>query len=349
MIENRPAALLADPAYTNLPGLPFGLDLSGIPEWIKVSILFLGGVQPITGATAKAANGILSDTPTATAGELALFRERGTRFQLVFVVVSVARFFDIEGLPHGIPYALTLMPATKRGRVSEVGVDYVEKIDLSAIVARDHPIYLGFDPFAGDWDIWGHADVLMTDQPRDGFPDEIGLVYDQFYLATKYDPDDVLSTPMLENDRANRKYIKHRQNLLFRPFTDTRPRRIWGAESPIELFLFQALLQRGYSPTLQMLFFSDGSIFPSLYHFWSDSQAEEVPEMITEADMYFEDHKVAVFCDSTAHHRGRKAAQKDARISERLAEIGVRSVRVPGSLIVRDIQAAAELVVAALA
>src|SRR5690349_16251392 len=121
-----------------LPGLPFGLDLTTVPEWIKTSILALGGVQPITGAMANAAKGVLSDKPTP--GELALFRERGTRFQLVFVVVSVAKFVDVDGVPHGIPYALSLMPATKRGRVSEVGVDYVEQIDLSAIVARDHPV-----------------------------------------------------------------------------------------------------------------------------------------------------------------------------------------------------------------
>lgn len=345
MIENRPASLLADPAFTTLPGLPFDLDLSAVPEWIKMSILFLGGVQPITGAMADAAGGMLSDTPTA--GELALFRQRGTRFQLVFVVVSIAKFVDIDGVPHGIPYALSLMPATKRGGVSEVGVEFVERIDLSAMIARDRPVYVGFDPFTGEWNGWGGVEIFMS-EPKAGFPDELGIVYDQYYLATEYDPEDVLGVDMLENERANRKYLKHRQNLLFRPFTDTSARRIWGAESPIELFLFQALLQRGLVPTLQMLFFSDGTMFPSLYHFWADSNAEEIPEMITEADMYFEEHRLAVFCDSTAHHRGAKAAQKDARVSERLAAIGVRSVRVPGALIVRDLQAAADLVVAAI-
>jgi hypothetical protein len=347
VIQNRPASLLADPSFTTLPGLPVGLDLSRVPEWIKLSILFLGGVQPITGAMADAARGLLSDEPTLR--ELALFRERGTRFQIVFVVVSVATFIDCDGVPHGVPYALSLMPASKRGRVSLVGVEFIEQINLTAVVARDHPVYVGFDPFTGEWQGWGGIDIFMTDQPRAGFPDELGFVYDQFFLATEYDPDDVLGMEMLENEQANRKYLKHRQNLLFRPFADTRARRIWGAESPIELFLFQALLQRGLSPTLQMLFFSDGSVFPSLYHFWADSKAEEVPEMITEADMYFEEHRLAVFCDSTRHHRGGKAAQKDALISARLAAIDVRALRIPGALIVRDLQAAANLVTAAIA
>lgn len=342
MIRNRPASLLADPGYTTLPALPIALDLAAVPKWIKASILTLGGVQPITGAMAKAAGGELQDQPSA--GELALFRESGTRFQLVFVVASVAKFVTLDGVSHGVPYALSLQPATKRGKVSEVGVDYVEKINLSDAVARTQPAYTGFDPFTGEWQAWGAIDIFLSDQTREGFPDELGLVYDQFFLATAYDPDDVLDVDMLANDRANRKYRRHRQNLMFRPFTDTRARRIWGAESPIELFLFQALLQRGLSPSLQMLFFSDGTVFPSLYHFWANASPEEVPELITEVDMYFPEQRLAVFCDSNRHHRGAKAAQKDALVSERLAAIGVRTVRVPGPLIVRNLQAATDLV-----
>lgn len=342
MIRNRPASLLSDPAYAALPALPIALDLAAVPEWIKASILTLGGVQPITGAMARAAGGELHDQPSA--GELALFRDSGTRFQLVFVVVSVAKFIDVDGVPHGVPYALSLQPATKRGKVSEVGVDYVEKINLTEVVARTQPAYTGFNPFTGEWQAWGAIDIFMSNAPRRGFPDELGLVYDQFFLAMDYDPEDVLEVDMLANERANRKYRRHRQNLMFRPFTDTRARRIWGAESPIELFLFQALLQRGLSPSLQMLFFSDGSVFPSLYHFWADASAEEIPELITEADMYFPEQRLAVFCDSNRHHRGAKAAQKDSLVSERLAAIGVRAVRVPGPLIVRDLQAAADLV-----
>jgi very-short-patch-repair endonuclease len=70
--------------------------------------------------------------------------------------------------------------------------------------------------------------------------------------------------------------------------------------------------------------------------------------MITVADMYFSDQRLAVFCDSTAHHRGAKAILKDARVSERLAQIGIRTVRVPGALIVRDLAAAADMVTQAL-
>ena len=50
MIENRPASLLADPAYGILPKLPFALDWSSVPELIRVATLDLGGIQPVTKA-----------------------------------------------------------------------------------------------------------------------------------------------------------------------------------------------------------------------------------------------------------------------------------------------------------
>jgi hypothetical protein len=64
--------------------------------------------------------------------------------------------------------------------------------------------------------------------------------------------------------------------------------------------------------------------------------------------MYFPDGKVAVFCDSAKHHGRAKERAKDAAIDARLAKIDVASVRVPGPLIVSDLKAAADVVMAAL-
>jgi hypothetical protein len=123
---------------------------------------------------------------------------------------------------------------------------------------------------------------------------------------------------------------------------------VWGAQSPIELFLFQELLGRGLSPILQVIMFDDGSIHPSLYDLWRDLELRHAPGHITEPDMYFPERKVAVFCDSAKHHIRTKEKAKDGAIDERLAKIGVASVRVPGPLIVKDLKAAADLVSAAL-
>jgi hypothetical protein len=137
-------------------------------------------------------------------------------------------------------------------------------------------------------------------------------------------------------------------NLFFTPFQNVEARKVWSAESPIELFLIQELARRGLFPQVQMLIMGDGSTFPSLYDLWKDIEFRHMPGLLTEADLFFPHQRVAVFCDSTRHHRGRKAREKDAAISERLRALSIASVRVPGGTIVRDLKAAADLVGSAL-
>ncbi|WP_254027896.1 very short patch repair endonuclease [Mesorhizobium ventifaucium] len=132
------------------------------------------------------------------------------------------------------------------------------------------------------------------------------------------------------------------------PFTKVESRRVWGAESAIELFLFQELLYRGLAPLLQVLFYDDGSFYPSLYHLWRDIEFRHTPGMITEADMFFPNERVAVFCDSTKHHRGAKNAAKDRAVNQRLEAVGIRVARVPGAVIASDLGAAADMVTDAL-
>ena len=79
MIDNRPAYLLEDPNYAVIPALPIGLELGTVPDWVKLSMLHLGGVQPITGEMMEAAGFVLEDRPSD--GEIELYRRKGTRFQ----------------------------------------------------------------------------------------------------------------------------------------------------------------------------------------------------------------------------------------------------------------------------
>jgi hypothetical protein len=56
---------------------------------------------------------------------------------------------------------------------------------------------------------------------------------------------------------------------------------------------------------------SDG--YPSLYDLWNeDVEFRHTTGLISECDMFFPDEKIAVFCDSTRHHRGQKVQEKDA-------------------------------------
>lgn len=344
MFDNRPAYLTADPAYSRLPELPLALDLDPVPDLIKLSLLHLGGVQPITGAMVAAAGGVLEDAPSE--GEIELFRAAGTRFQTVMVVVNVAAFRIVDGVSVGTPYAVSLVPADKRGIVSEVGIDFVEKVNLEAHLQQREPVFLDLNPFTGAWGMWG--DISLLDPPRAGWPDGIGLVTDMFYLQRDFDPDDVLMPDLgLPRGRAARRYRRHRSRKLYAPFDILEARRIWGADSPIELFLLQGLLREGLSPELQILLYEDGSVFPSFYDLMVAEMVDE-PGLITEADMYFPDRRVAVFCDSRQHHRGRRARERDRAIDERLRAVGVTPVRVSGPAIVNDLEAAVRMVLDAV-
>ncbi|POR49337.1 hypothetical protein [Bosea psychrotolerans] len=346
MIDNRPRYLTDDPAYPAIPPLPIGLNLGTVPDGIKFSMLHLGGVQPLTGAMAEAAGFQLEDRPSA--GELALYRQNQTRFQMISVVTSIAAFRKEGGVNVGVPYAISLVPASKRDVVSNVGVEYVEKIDLNVALQKQEPCYVDFNPFTGTWAAWGPVGLLLGEKPWATFPDGIGLVTDMYYLQHGFDPEDTLAVNFgIDDTKLWQKYHRHFTKLMFTPFEGLRARRVWGAESPIELFLLQALLRENLTPNLQMLFYEDGSNHPSIYDLWRQVDGE-TPGLITEADMYFPEERLAVFCDSTRHHRGRKAAQKDEAISKRLHAVGISSVRVPGSLIVKDLKAATKLVLDAL-
>ena len=348
MIKDRPTHLLNQPDYKKLPAKPFSVNFQALPDLVKESLGPLGGIQPVTGTMSKAANGHLRDIPSE--GEIELFRKADTQFQPIFVVMSIAHLKTEGEAITAAPYALTLIPASKRGAIDLKTVDLVAKLDTQKLLVEMEPCYTGFDPFTGEWSLFGPLSLFLRgEKPYEGFLDELGLVVGQYFLTPQYDPADVLEVSVGLNDpKSEEKYNKHRAKLLYAPFENVRARRLWGAQSPIELFLFQELLRRGLSPILQVLIYEDGAVHASLYNLWRDVEFRHTPGLITEPDMYFPEKKLAVFCDSGKHHRGGKAQAKDAAIDERLKKIGITSVRVPGKLIVSDLKAAADLVSGAL-
>jgi hypothetical protein len=190
MIKNRPASLLADPAYSILPKLPIALDWSSIPELIRVATLDLGGIQPVTKALSEAAGGTLHDKPSDR--EVELFRRRGTNFQLISIVLSCVPAGMVDDVLQVRPFAMTLIPASKRDKVQEATIDLVSKLDVDAWLATE-PMYAGYDPFSGDWSLSGNLSGYM-DGERKGYLDEMGFVMDQFFLATELaEEDEVLA------------------------------------------------------------------------------------------------------------------------------------------------------------
>jgi hypothetical protein len=317
MIDNRPASLLADPAYSILPKLPISLDWSSIPELIRVATLDLGGIQPVTKAMSEAAGGTPHDKPSS--GEVELFRKRGTNFQLISIVLSCVPAGIVGDVLQVKPFAMTLIPASKRDKVQETTVDLVSKLNVDAWLATE-PMYAGYDPFSGDWSLSGNLPGYM-DGERKGHLDEMGFVMDQFFLATELAEDDEVLTMDLKmpSEQMTARYEKHRRKLFFTPFKQVEARRVWGAE--IELFVIQALAKENLYPACQLLIMSDGATFPSWYHLWNDVEFRHTDGLVTEADLFFEKERVAVFCDG-GHHARAKQKAKDAAITEKLAALG---------------------------
>lgn len=336
MIKNRPKSLLDEPAYRTLPKPPLAVDWTSVPELIRASMLDLGGIQPITKAMAEAAGGGIHDKPSE--GEVELFRNRGTKFQLVSVVLSVVPAGEKAGVLQVRPFAVTLIPGSKRGEVSHQNIEFVAKIEMSKWL-ETQPAYAGYDPFAGQWSLFGNLPGYL-DGKRETFLDEFGIVVNQFFLATATAPDEILTTgTRMPSDAMKARYEKHRNKLLFTPFKKVEARRVWGAETPIELFLIQALAKENLFPESQMLIMEDGATFPSWYHLWSDVEFRHSYALVTEADLYFPDKRVAVFCDGGHHARGKQKA-KDAAISAKLQAVGIRPVRIPSTEINLDLQKA---------
>ena len=330
MINNRPKHLEADPTYSTLPPLPIAVDFSPIPDLIRETLAGLRGLQ----------SAFLD-------GYQATEDENGS-CQMISLIASIVGkgYHDEKFL--GVPFALTLLPASKRGNVSHTSPQFCEQLDLERYL-QTSPSYMDFDPFSGTRGLYGSLGLFLSEKPQKGYLDEVGLVVDQYFLQIGGKDDsgrDELED--ITNERLRQKYSRYRDKLLLSPFKKVETRRIWGAESPIELFLIQELARRGLFPQLQMLIFDDGKAFPSWYHLWRDLEFRHSPGLVTEADLFFPELQGAVFCDSSRYHSRPKQREKDERISARLRELGFTPVRVPGKQIVEDVKSAGDLVCKAL-
>ena len=97
-----------------------------------------------------------------------------------------------------------------------------------------------------------------------------------------------------------------------------------------------------------MILCDDGSTYGALYHLWRDRHLYALPGQITNADFYFPEQRLAVFCDSRRFHSRGGDAEKDKAINDRLAAAGFRALRLSGPAIVRDLGACVDAVVRAV-
>lgn len=326
-IDNRPQELFELPYYKELPEKPVKIEMEGaIGDFLAYDIFDLDGVQPLELRHMDANNGLVNVDPSDISIEL--YKKEGVQFQLVFVVVNGYGFKEVNGVLVGKPYNISLQSASKRGELSLVSPEWIEKIDLAKLDQTPR-LYKGFNPFLGAYGlpILGAVDYSNIES------DMLGFVHNMYALAIPFKHREVLSPgiPHLqENAKVRRDYEKYRKNRYFKPFKKIKPRRIWGCDSPIELFLLQALDSIGLNPEMQTIICEDGFTVPTFHKLWENQKSRRRLKTITEADFYFADKKLAVFCDSIAHHSSPEAIKKDAAIDAKLNKIGIHSLRICG-------------------
>jgi len=342
-IENRPKELWGLPNYGCLPHGAFEIDLLGsVGEFIFHDIFDLDGVQPLEKGLIDLSKKYIDGYPIVEVNPseeaIEFYNERGDKFQMISVVICCYALNEKNGRYIGLPYHISLRPAQKRGVPSEVSAEWIDKVDLSKLLDNS-PSYMGYNPFSNAFGFYSAGPDLVN---KDICSDMIGFVYNTYFLALEYDKRDVcdpgLCTSLIGESKAIlNDYRKFRFSRYFKKFENIDPIKIWGCDSPIELFLLQAMNGFNLRPKIQMHIFKDGTTFPSLHAMWEGGRrTKALAKTITEADFFFEEQKVANFCDSVEHHISDASIAKDAAIDDKLAEIGIRSVRVSGKDIVNS-------------
>lgn len=332
-ISNRPKELYEIPYYNGLPNLPIEIEIIGMAgEFFNKDILGLSGVQPIENAHLDTYDEFISMNPSK--GSLEIYKKKGTLFQGVQVIVSAYGFRKIGGILHGKPYNISIFPMSKRGQLTSVDANWIEQIDLESI--NEIPKhYRGFNPFFGSYGFY----VANYSNFSGIESDMIGFVMNTYFLSTSFNPHDI-STPFFPGidmiPQVKNDYRKYRKDWYFKKFDKIKPRKIWGCDSPIELFLLQAMDSLELAPEIQTIITHDGDTIPSLHKLWENSKSRKRIKIITEADFYFPEKKVAIFCDSKQHHSSISAIEKDKKVDDALVKIGIQSIRISGQDIVSN-------------
>ncbi|MFN4500416.1 hypothetical protein ACK3XA_25665 [Klebsiella grimontii] len=332
-ISNRPEVIYNIPFYKNLPNLPVKIDLEGMAgDFLSYDIADLFGLQPIEKDHLDTYGDIITINPSKES--LELYKKRDDSFQMIFLVINAYGFKEIDGVIHCKPYNISLFPASKRGELTSLKSDSIEKLDLE-MDAKVPKFYYGFNPFKGAFGLYfyNHVDYSGIES------DMIGFVNSMFLLSDKYNYHNVMP-PIIKsidnNAQIKADYKRYRKDRYFKKFKKIKPRKIWGCDSPIELFLLQAMDSLGLTPEIQTIITKDGLTIPSLHKLWENSRSRKRLNAITDADFYFPEKKLAVFCDSKEYHSSKESTNKDSSIDKSLAEIGIFSIRIFGKDIVAD-------------
>ena len=346
MIENRPKYLDQIEFYSEFPqGYDMDVDYKHLPPLLNFDFHTLNGILPYTSSRFAfiGKNGTVNDQEGTVVftnpldEEYEYFKSIGvTEFQAISLMINFYAFKEVETkVLRGIPYSVSLQPMTKNNKIDTWHTDLLKHFDLEQLCQEGGYVMSGFDPFTGKHEGIGAHYSLFSKITKNDFSDSIGFQWGMYFLTPIFDKKEVqMHQNHTYSKQINSKYRKYKISNYFRSFSDIKPRRIWGCDSPIELFLIQGLYLRNYFPEIQYGIYRDGSEYPNYYKMAEEEVFLGEDKLITTADLFFQDKRLAIFCDGRSYHD----ADKDIRIDDKLKTLGIKSLRFSGKQITQELE-----------
>jgi len=343
LISERPEILHSNPFYKSLPLANLEFNYRSLPYFLNADILQFFGIMPKTIDLFENVQRNFTEVPSDK--EVEYYKRNNTQFQIINVVANVHTIQQKANNSYlAFPYSISLIPFQKRGLPDTCHIDFIKR--FSGFKHEENKkVYTQYSPFKPlEQGFYGPLEFFI--QSNTHYTDTVGFILESFFLPTNISLNDALiSSPQFSNSSRWEKYRKHRVKKYFTPFQNVRPRKIWGCDSPIELFLIQGLAQKGFFPKIQTVIFRDGEIYDNFYQMMHDHIFKSGADIITEVDLYFPDQNLAVFCDSGKYHRGFKNNKKDELIDGALISFGIKSLRIKGRDIVRNLENCVDLII----
>ncbi|HEX7870303.1 MAG TPA: DUF559 domain-containing protein, partial [Chryseobacterium sp.] len=342
MILNRPKFLEDNlKYYKNFPKRrDLDIDWRHLPPTLNLDFQFLNGIAPITSSrlnfvTDSGLPPLLTVNPSEI--EYEYYKSIGVReFQAILIVFN---FFaledDLDGSIRGLPYNISLLPMTKRGKIDNWDIELLQQLDVEQLCQDSAIIFTEFNPFQAWKSGMGMDYQIFANLDYHDYVDTIGFNWGMYFLSPIFDTKE---TKVIENNMSskeiNAKYRKYKTNLFFKNFVDTKPRRIFGCDSPIELFLLQGMYLKKLTPIIQMNIFKSGDLSTNYFEMQNSRIWLGQEHLITQADFYFTDKNIAIFCDGKEFHD----SSKDAKINDALQKLGIRVLRFTGKEITENLE-----------
>lgn len=346
-MENRPVYLDKNiKFYSEFPRkYDMDVDYSHLPPLLNFDLHTLNGILPLTSSRFKfiGENGEVNGKKSSVIfvnpidEEYDYFESIGiTEFQAVSLVVHFYAIEEIEpNVIKGLPYSVSLVPMAAGGKIDTWNIELLKSFDLRELCQKGGGVFTEFLPFED----YGKGLImqypLFSDITKNNPTDSIGFEWGMYFISPGFDKREVIipENPTY-NASINKKYKNYKVSRYFKPFTDTRPRQIWGCGSPIELFLLQGLYIRKKVPEIQMGFYRNGEIYPNYYKMAEEEIFITQDKLITSSDFYYPKEKLAIFCDGVEYHN----KKKDKKIDESLKAIGIEPLRFSGKRISEELE-----------